>query len=231
MVVHIVSKLTLVGMMVGIHSQTPVSSIDSLNARARRIDHLHRERHLSRILGEQSVLVLNQELSVGNDIESYVKHYVTEKLARRGFESQSDAVLSAIFSSAQKYQVDPLFVVSMIEQESQFDLKALGRQGEIGLLQIKPKTAEWAAKKLGLTLNDASELWDPQVNLNISVAYLKHLQTVFKRLPLSHLDAYNRGTGSVLKSQARGEIAPTEYSRSIIHRLLRHYHHLSVASN
>ena len=231
MVVHIVSKLALVGMMVGIHSQAPAPKNDSLNAQSHRIDHFHRERHLGRILGHHGIPVLNQELLARNEIELYVKDYVTAKLSRRGFESQAETVLSAIFSSAHKHQVDPLFIVSMIEQESQFNLRALGRHGEIGLLQIKPKTAEWAATKLGIVLNHASELWDPHVNLNISVAYLKHLQSVFKRLPLSHLDAYNRGTGSVLRSQARGEIAPTEYSRSIVDRLLRHYRHLSVASN
>ncbi|MBX9766389.1 MAG: lytic transglycosylase domain-containing protein [Bdellovibrionales bacterium] len=231
MVVHIVSKLALVGMVVGLHSQLPVSSSLSLSGRRAYpgVNHFYRTQHLQRILGNQGLTAVpTLRVSEQNDdIEAYIKDYVTTKLSRLGFESQTETVLGAIFRSASKYQVDPLFIVSMIEQESQFNLKALGRHGEIGLLQIKPKTAEWAAKKLGLELISANDLWNPEINLDISVAYLKHLQTVFSRLPLSHLDAYNRGTGSVLKSQSRGEIEPTEYSRSIIQRLTRHYQVIS----
>lgn len=231
MVVHIVSKLALIGMLVGLQNHSPRPSSLSHNERrvASGINHFHRTQHLQRILGNhglETVPALNLA-SESHRIEFYINDYVTAKLARFGFESESEVVLASIFRSANKYQVDPLFIVSMIEQESQFNLKALGLHGEIGLLQIKPSTAEWAAKKLGMTYSSANDLWSPEINLDISLAYLKHLQSVFSRLPLSHLDAYNRGTGSVLKAQSRGEIEPTEYSRSIVRRLTRHYQTIS----
>lgn len=232
MVIQTVSKLALIGMMVGLHGQLPVSSALKQRTPFEEINPDKSNKHLQRILGDKLVSTLNP-LERYAAMENYINDYVTTKLARRGFESRSTEVIHAIFRTSAKYQIDPLFIVSMIEQESQFDIKAFGRHGEIGLLQIKPVTAAWAAKKLGLKLESPEALWNPETNLDISVAYLKHLQGVFYRLPLSHLDAYNRGTGSVLKLQASGQTNPTEYSVSIIQRLTKHYKALSgtIAQN
>src|SRR5438270_621764 len=55
-----------------------------------------------------------------------------------------------LLREAKKRNIDPLFLLALIEQESQFRAEMVGGAGEIGLMQIRPQTAHWIANKYGL---------------------------------------------------------------------------------
>src|SRR5512144_2060024 len=57
-------------------------------------------------------------------------------------ENRYDTQISRV---AQRYGIDPALVKAVVWRESKFNPKVRGRVGEIGLMQIRPLTAqEWA---------------------------------------------------------------------------------------
>jgi soluble lytic murein transglycosylase len=91
--------------------------------------------------------------------------------------------------------MDPLFLLAVIATESQFNLKAHGLHGEIGLMQILPKTAHWLATRAGLPRN--FDLHDPAVNIRVGAAYFARLRKKFNGIGTRYVAAYNMGTSNV----------------------------------
>ena len=85
------------------------------------------------------------------------------------------------------YQVDPLLVSLIMEQESGYDPFALSSAGAMGLMQLMPDTA-WM---LGV-----EDPWDPEENVEGGVRYFAQQMDRFGRLDLA-LAAYNAGPGAV----------------------------------
>lgn len=100
------------------------------------------------------------------------------------------ALQKIVDQTAQRYEVDPLLVHSVIAVESNYQQKAVSPKGAQGLMQLIPATA----KRFG-----AANAFDPQENIEAGVKYLRFLQDRFKdNLPLA-LAAYNAGEGAVAK--------------------------------
>src|SRR5690606_21992361 len=89
--------------------------------------------------------------------------------------------------------LDPIFLLSLILRESQLNPEARGRHGEIGLMQLKPSTAEWIAKKADLRWQGEMSLIDPSQNIRLGVAYIQHLRHRYQRHSLFYISAYNMG--------------------------------------
>lgn len=87
------------------------------------------------------------------------------------------------------YQVDPLLVQLIMEQESGFDPFAMSPAGAMGLMQLMPDTA-WM---LGV-----DDPWDPEQNVEGGVRYFSQQMDRFGRVELA-LAAYNAGPGAVEK--------------------------------
>lgn len=87
------------------------------------------------------------------------------------------------------YQVDPLLVQLIMEQESGFDPFAMSPAGAMGLMQLMPDTA-WM---LGV-----DDPWDPEQNIEGGVRYFSQQMDRFGRVELA-LAAYNAGPGAVEK--------------------------------
>ena len=100
---------------------------------------------------------------------------------------------SEVYSACDEFDVDKALIFAVIKTESGFDKNAVSNKGAVGLMQIKPSTADYVAKKLGLT---EYSLFDARDNVRIGVFYLKMLIIRFGDVNTA-LCAYNAGEGKV----------------------------------
>jgi soluble lytic murein transglycosylase-like protein len=112
--------------------------------------------------------------------------------------------------SAERYEVDPLLVRSVIQVESNYDALAVSPKGAQGLMQLMPGTARRF---------DVKNTFNPWENIDGGVRYLKYLLTMFdgREAPETlAMAAYNAGESAVLK---HGGVPPypetTQYVRKV----------------
>lgn len=122
-----------------------------------------------------------------------------------------DAITQEI--AAQNSLLSPLLVIALIRQESAFNPSALSSAKAQGLMQLIPKTAQGAAKKLNLQefslLNEAD-------NLKLGIHVFDSLLKKYKHRLDYALAAYNAGETAVdLWITLRGHLAPLEFIESI----------------
>lgn len=115
-----------------------------------------------------------------------------------------------IDQAAQKHDIDPLLVRSVIAVESNFDPFAVSAKGAQGLMQLVPATA----RRFGV-----KNSFDPRQNLDGGVRYLKYLQGLF---PDEHLvlAAYNAGEAAVAKYK---RVPPYPETRQYVKRVGARY--------
>ncbi len=101
-----------------------------------------------------------------------------------------------ILDYAQKEQVNPLLVISVMRKESTFDPEIDSAVGAMGLMQIVPPTAKWIAEQI--KLEDYS-LTNPEDNIKIGTWYLVHNHYRYDNNSLLAVASYNAGTGNVNK--------------------------------
>lgn len=114
-------------------------------------------------------------------------------------ESRYDAEILRV---AGKNGVDPALVKAVVWRESKFNPKVRGRVGEIGLMQIRPLTAqEWTQSEFPGRKFEGN-LFEPQTNLQIGAWYLGKLLRRYAKtdnpLPYALAD-YNAGRNNVLR--------------------------------
>jgi transglycosylase-like protein with SLT domain len=116
-----------------------------------------------------------------------------------------------IHEKAQKYDVDPALVAAVVETESRFHPRAKSPVGAQGLMQLMPRTGHW----LG-----ATNLYDPEQNVDAGVRYLKYLQVRFDGNLNKAIAAYNGGEGNV---QRYGGVPPFHETRSYVQKVMSRY--------
>ncbi|NLJ34417.1 MAG: lytic transglycosylase domain-containing protein [Firmicutes bacterium] len=136
-----------------------------------------------------------------------------------------------IFSSADKFGVDPYLITAVIRVESKFFPRALSSVGARGLMQIMPETGRWAAREMELADFTPDQLFEPEINILIGAWYLASLQREFADLRMV-LAAYNSGGGNVKRwletQEAMGLIPdmknfPFAETRHYVSRVLNNY--------
>jgi soluble lytic murein transglycosylase-like protein len=141
-------------------------------------------------------------------------------------------LVALVDRSSQKYGYDALLVLAVIRVESRYDPRALGRfrsgkeSGAMGLMQITFETARIVARELGMTLTDSRDLFRPEVNIALGVAYLTKLIGQFHTFKLG-LMAYNLGPGVVEQSIALRRPLPMAYYEKV----LTYYYRLRKAAD
>ena len=95
----------------------------------------------------------------------------------------------AVRGESRTQKVPVVLIVAIINVESGWNQDALGRDGEIGLMQILPATARW----MGFSGADA-ELFDPAVNVHFGTKYLKFQLDRFNGSLDRAIAGYNAGT-------------------------------------
>lgn len=98
--------------------------------------------------------------------------------------------------------VDPLFVYSVMRQESTFNFRISSGAGARGLLQIMPATGSMLAQQEGLPTFQASSLYNPYMNIRLGIRYLKDLLQQYKMDPVYVLCNYNAGPAPAKRWQA-----------------------------
>jgi len=118
-----------------------------------------------------------------------------------------------IAAAAQKHQISPAFVKSIIAAESGFSQAAVSPKGAVGLMQLMPETA----REFG------ADPAVPEQNIDAGAHYLSWLLQRYagKRDALKRaIAAYNAGPGAV--ERYRG-IPPYRETRTYVTRVLRFY--------
>ena len=131
-----------------------------------------------------------------------------------------------IDDAAARYQVPPHLVASVIWQETRFHPEYRGKAGEIGLMQIMPKSAgEWA-KSEHITDFDPVTLFDPETNVLAGTWYLgraiRRWKTQADPLPYA-LAEYNAGRSNALRWAARDQNDPNVFWNEITYPSTRRY--------
>jgi soluble lytic murein transglycosylase-like protein len=124
-------------------------------------------------------------------------------------------ILSAVTSEGQRSGFDPVLLMSIVQVESGFNVYRRGKHGEIGLMQIKPSTAQWVAKKFNLPWKGPKTLEDPKINIQIGTTYLAYLRNNFPEKQDLYLAAYNMGATQVRRAVSR-RVIPREYAARVM---------------
>jgi soluble lytic murein transglycosylase len=100
-----------------------------------------------------------------------------------------------IIAAAREVNLDPAYMFGLIRQESRFQISARSVVGASGLMQVMPATADWVARRLGMTDYRNDLITDPNTNLKLGAGYLKLvLDDLGGSQPMAAA-AYNAGPG------------------------------------
>lgn len=175
----------------------------------------NRRVHAKELLGNKfkKSLAAEQADQFSLSVEIY---NLVQRNTKKRYQYKVERVTKAILEESNRYNIDPIFVASIIRTESSFNPLARGTSGEIGLMQLMPKTGEYVAKRIGMkNYKGEKTLKDPVKNIQIGVAYLHYLRQKFDNQAFMYVPAYNMGPGNVKKSIARQE-RPKVYSSKVI---------------
>ena len=111
---------------------------------------------------------------------------------------------SIVRQQSREKGLDPALVAAVIYQESRFHSNARSSSGAVGLMQLKPETAEGIALRTGGTAFRVSDLTNPAINIRYGAWYLQNLFEKYRNERLV-LAAYNAGQGNVDRWLANGE--------------------------
>jgi soluble lytic murein transglycosylase len=138
----------------------------------------------------------------------------------------STEIAQTLIDEARKYQFDPIFLVAVIQHESKWNPSAKGDVGELGLMQIRPTTAQWLSKRLHLPWGGKLSLYNPEANIRVGAAYLAHLRGNFSSSGRLYLAAYNMGRHAVNQA-LRQKVVPKDYAAHVMHYYVGIYEELA----
>jgi soluble lytic murein transglycosylase-like protein len=118
---------------------------------------------------------------------------------------------------SQAADIDFRIVLAIADKESQFNPSAIGKSGEIGLMQLMPSTAELVVKRLGLEYTppqmgkngayvSLGSLAEPGFNIRVGTAYLRW-QINRYGFNATALRAYNRNPDKATENRPNDRYA------------------------
>jgi soluble lytic murein transglycosylase len=133
------------------------------------------------------------------------------------------AYWDSVVDISQKYDVDPLLIISIIREESKFNPGAKSVAGALGLMQLIPQTAFWLEKNLQLGIKNTSQICDIKNNISLGAYYLSILNKEFGDYAYV-IAAYNAGEERVRKWYQKGKYKSIdEFIEDIPFRETRNY--------
>jgi soluble lytic murein transglycosylase len=126
---------------------------------------------------------------------------------------------------AERYQIDPIWVLSVMWTESHFHSEAESPKSAFGLMQIMPETAGHLALHMGHLLKRNLDFRRPKDNLEMGIFYLRWLHERFGGNYTYATVAYNMGPYWVQKRLKEG--GPVGVSNNYLNKVRAYYDHLS----
>jgi soluble lytic murein transglycosylase len=127
------------------------------------------------------------------------------------------------------YRVDPDLVWSIIYEETYFSPWKIGRDGEIGLMQVTPTVGrEWATEtgmrelERQMASDPQSILQDPERNIQIGCWYLEKIYEQFQDAPEAEtrmVAAYNAGPSRAVEWSRPDQPGNTQSGAEFINRI------------
>ncbi|SEB27201.1 lytic transglycosylase domain-containing protein [Paenibacillus sp. 276b] len=125
-------------------------------------------------------------------LEHYIETYQEKTVSRAKLLKYVKWVDQYIEGS----NMDSVWIMAMMWQESRLLEDSTSSHGAIGLLQILPSTA----KSFGIS---GSDLYTPEVNIKTGIEYMEYLLEKYDGNLRTATIAYNQGEGNVDKGKAR----------------------------
>jgi len=133
------------------------------------------------------------------------------------------AYWDVIGEAAERFRVNPLYILSIAREESRLDPEARSVAGAMGLMQLMPATAARMSGRIDLSVSDKSEFFDVRTNILIGSYYLRTLLDRFRSVTLATA-AYNAGESAVERWTAAWQYAdPDEFVEDIPYQETRNY--------
>jgi soluble lytic murein transglycosylase len=143
-------------------------------------------------------------------------HAQLAPLAGQMGDAERGALASALVEASREHDLQPAFVLAVIEVESRFDPYAVSHKGALGLMQVLPSTGAPIARRLGIAWRGPQTLFDPHANVRIGVAYLRELIDRYANVRAA-LAAYNWGPGEIDARLREGAVLPASYAERVLH--------------
>lgn len=159
------------------------------------------------------------ELKVDVDLRSLVLGAIETNLNMKHKNIAYD-LARAVITEANRYDMDPFFLLAVIKTESNFNPRAKGGHGEIGLMQVLPRTAKWLSYRAKLPKN--FDLNDPVVNVRVGAFYFSMLRKQFNGIGTRYVAAYNMGARNVYKLMKKNK-EPEIYPARVLANYGRFY--------
>ncbi|WP_188310374.1 transglycosylase SLT domain-containing protein [Arenimonas fontis] len=124
---------------------------------------------------------------------------------------------------AKRNDLDPAWVAAQIRAESAFMPRARSHADARGLMQLLPSTARHTAAKLGIAYSGIASLYDPETNLVLGIAHLRHMLDEHG-VAYKAIAAYNAGPGPVARwNRDRPNVEPDFWIETLTYRETREY--------
>jgi soluble lytic murein transglycosylase-like protein len=124
-------------------------------------------------------------------------------------------VQSVVREASRANRIPVALINGIIWVESKFHVRARGRKGPRGLMQIMPRTGRWLARELGREYRP----YDHRFNIHAGTFYFARMLKRYHGNVALALAAYNAGPGTVDKWLRKERSLPDE-TRSYVNKVL-----------
>ncbi len=128
-----------------------------------------------------------------------------------------------ITAASRDVNIDAAYVFGLIRQESRFQVAVRSHVGAAGLMQVMPATAQWTAKKLGMTDYTPDQITDRDVNLRLGAGYLRLIMDDLDGSQAMAAAAYNAGPGRPRKWREGPRIETAVWAENVPFNETRDY--------
>ena len=191
---------------VNVSCQTAQYKTTSMNIENIRIQH-SREILMANPQSYKKLKKFANERKIRKSIEAYIES--------KNSKLDAEEIAETLIQVSYDYQYDPMFILSVIKTESQFRPHIVGKAGEIGLMQIKPETAEWVTKKYKMPWKRREALFDPIYNIQVGALYFKYLKTSLRSDSKRYINAYNVGINNLNRYPASTTVHYPYYKKVV----------------